>query len=257
MTRSGGQLLVDQLVRHAADTVFTVPGESFLPVLDALHDAPIRLITCRHEAGAANMADAYGKLTGRPGICLVTRAPGAAHAAVGVHTAYQDSTPLILLVGQVPRTHLGREAFQELDYTRMFGEMAKWVTTLDDAAGEIVYAPADPRLLQGVFAFGDGQGCASARECLAPLAAGIPCTDISDARIQRVVARKLKAAFAKLDAAAGSGGPKFAYQARKALQVTDVLLSKGVRKHTVSVECRNTVAASLNAALQRIDANAL
>jgi acetolactate synthase-1/2/3 large subunit len=125
VSRHGGKLLVDQLVVHGADTAFCVPGESYLAVLDGFYDAPMRLIVCRHEAGAANMADAYGKLTGRPGICLVTRAPGAAHAAVGIHTAYQDSTPLILLVGQVPRRHLGREAFQELDYSRMFGEMAK------------------------------------------------------------------------------------------------------------------------------------
>ena len=131
MTRSGGQLLVDQLVRHAADTVFSVPGESFLPVLDALHDAPIRLITCRHEAGAANMADAYGKLTGRPGICLVTRGPGATHASVGLHTASQDSTPLILLVGQVGSGEQDREAFQELDYRRLFGQLSKWVAQID------------------------------------------------------------------------------------------------------------------------------
>ena len=131
MTRSGGQLLVDQLVRHSADTVFSVPGESFLPVLDALHDAPIRLITCRHEAGAANMADAYGKLTGRPGICLVTRGPGATHASVGLHTASQDSTPLILLVGQVGSGDQDREAFQELDYRRLFGQLSKWVAQID------------------------------------------------------------------------------------------------------------------------------
>jgi acetolactate synthase-1/2/3 large subunit len=96
-----------------------------------LYDAPIRLITCRHEAGAANMADAYGKLTGRPGICIVTRGPGATHAAVGVHTAFQDSTPLILLVGQVASDQEEREAFQELDYRRMFGQMAKWVAQID------------------------------------------------------------------------------------------------------------------------------
>src|SRR5262249_12482055 len=95
---------------------------------DALHDAPLRLVVARHEAGAANMAEAYGKLTGRPGICFVTRAPGATHAAVGVYTAFQDSTPLILFVGQVPLGHRGREAFQELDYERMFGGIAKWVT---------------------------------------------------------------------------------------------------------------------------------
>ena len=132
--RTAARILVDQLLVHGVDTAYCVPGESYLGVLDAIGDSPIRLYTTRHEAAAANMADAYGKLTGRPGICLVTRAPGATHASVGVHTAYQDSTPLVLLVGQVPRRHLGREAFQELDYTRMFGEMAKWVTTVDDAA---------------------------------------------------------------------------------------------------------------------------
>jgi acetolactate synthase-1/2/3 large subunit len=134
LSRTAARILVDQLLVHGVDTAYCVPGESYLGVLDAIGDSPIRLYTTRHEAAAANMADAYGKLTGRPGICLVTRAPGATHASVGINTAYQDSTPLVLLVGQVPRRHLGREAFQELDYTRMFGEMAKWVTTVDDAA---------------------------------------------------------------------------------------------------------------------------
>jgi acetolactate synthase I/II/III large subunit len=134
VTRTGAQVLVDQLVVHGVETAFCIPGESYIAVLDALHDAPIRLVVARHEAGAANMADAYGKLTGRPGICFVTRAPGATHAAVGVHAAYQDSTPLILFVGQVPRGHRGREAFQELDYGRMFGQMAKWVVEVDAAA---------------------------------------------------------------------------------------------------------------------------
>ena len=134
MTRTGAQILVDQLVVHGVDTAFCIPGESYLAVLDALHDAPIRLVVARHEAGAANMADAYGKLTGRPGICLVTRAPGATHAAVGVYTAYQDSTPLILLVGQVPRSHRGREAFQELDYASVFGTIAKLVVEAESAA---------------------------------------------------------------------------------------------------------------------------
>jgi acetolactate synthase-1/2/3 large subunit len=134
VTRTGARILVDQLVVHGVETAFCIPGESYIAVLDALHDAPIRLVVARHEAGAANMADAYGKLTGRPGICFVTRAPGATHASVGVHAAYQDSTPLILFVGQVPRSHRGREAFQELDYARMFGEMAKWVAEVEEAA---------------------------------------------------------------------------------------------------------------------------
>jgi acetolactate synthase-1/2/3 large subunit len=134
VTRTAARILVDQLVVHGADTAFCVPGESYLGILDAIQDAPIRLVTARHEAAAANMAEAHGKLTGRPGLCLVTRAPGATHAAVGIHTAYQDSTPLVVIVGQVPRDHLGREAFQELDYARMFGEMAKLVTVAEDAA---------------------------------------------------------------------------------------------------------------------------
>ena len=132
--RTAAQILVDALKIHGVDTAFCVPGESYLAVLDAFHDRDITVTVCRHEGGASFMAEAVGKATGRPGICLVTRAPGATHAAVGVHTAYQDSTPLVLLVGQVPRRHLGREAFQELDYTRMFGEMAKLVTQLGDAA---------------------------------------------------------------------------------------------------------------------------
>jgi acetolactate synthase-1/2/3 large subunit len=133
VTRNGGQALVAQLERQGVDTAFCVPGESYLPILDALHDSPIRLISCRHEAAAANMAEAYGKLTGRPGICLVTRGPGATHASVGVHTADQDSTPMILLVGQVPRRMLGRAAFQELDYPAVFGSMTNWVEQASSA----------------------------------------------------------------------------------------------------------------------------
>ena len=133
VSRSGGQILVDQLRIHGADLVFGVPGESYLPVLDALRDSELRYVICRHEAGAANMADAYGKLTGRPGIAIVTRGPGATHASVGVHTAFQDSTPLILLVGQVGRDMTGREAFQEIDYPAMFGGIAKWVAQIERA----------------------------------------------------------------------------------------------------------------------------
>ena len=132
MSDGTGRLLVDQLVVHGVDIAFGVPGESYLAVLDALYDAPIRFVACRHEVGAANMADAYGKLTGRPGICMVTRGPGATHAAGGIHTAFQDSTPLILLIGQVGRDMMGREAFQEIDYRHMFGPMAKWVEQIDD-----------------------------------------------------------------------------------------------------------------------------
>ncbi len=132
--RTGGQLLVDQLKIHGTDTVFCVPGESFLAVLDALYDArdEIRLIVCRQEGGAAYMADAYGKLTGRPGVCFVTRGPGASNASVGVHTAYQDSTPMILFVGQVARSDYERQAFQEVDLTRMYGQLARWVAQIED-----------------------------------------------------------------------------------------------------------------------------
>ena len=118
--RSGGRVLVDQLLIHGVDMAFCVPGESYLEVLDALHDSrTIRLINARHEAGAANMAEAYGKLTGKPGICFVTRGPGATNASVGVHTAFQDSTPMILFIGQVARDQVEREAFQEIDFRRM------------------------------------------------------------------------------------------------------------------------------------------
>jgi acetolactate synthase I/II/III large subunit len=132
--RTGGQLVVDHLVANRIEAAFCVPGESYLAVLDALHDTPTRLITCRHEAGAANMAVAYGKLTGRPGVCLVTRGPGATQASVGVHTAAQDSAPLLLLVGQVGRGVRGRESFQELDVPAVFGPMAKWAAEADDPA---------------------------------------------------------------------------------------------------------------------------
>jgi acetolactate synthase-1/2/3 large subunit len=134
VTRSGGRIVVDQLERHGVELAFGVPGESYLPILDALHDSPIRFVTTRHEVGAANMADAAGKLTGRPGVCMVTRGPGATHASCGVHTAFQDSTPLVLLVGQVGRDVRGREAFQEVDFTRMFAPLAKWVAEADAAA---------------------------------------------------------------------------------------------------------------------------
>lgn len=134
-TRTGAQLLVDALVTHGVDLIFGVPGESYLRVLDALLDTDdaLRFITCRQEGGAAYMADAYGKLTGRPGICFVTRGPGACNAAIGLHTAHQDSTPMILFIGQVSTDVIEREAFQEIDYRRMFGPVCKWVAQIDRA----------------------------------------------------------------------------------------------------------------------------
>ncbi len=133
--RTGGQILVANLLRQGVDLAFCVPGESYLAVLDALYDArqTLRLIVCRHEGGAAYMAEAYGKLTGRPGIAFVTRGPGASNASIGIHTAQQDSTPLILFVGQVGNDFRDREAFQEIDYGRMYGSIAKWVAQIDSA----------------------------------------------------------------------------------------------------------------------------
>ncbi len=135
-TKSGAEHLVDCLVAQGVDRVFCVPGESYLAVLDALSDVhdKVETITCRHEGGAAMMAEADGKLTGRPGICMVTRGPGATNASAGVHVAFQDSTPMILFIGQVGRDAMEREAFQEIDYRRMFGQMAKWVAQIDDPA---------------------------------------------------------------------------------------------------------------------------
>lgn len=135
-TRRAADHLVDQLVAQGTSKVYGVPGESYLPVLDALHgrEGEIDFITCRQEGGAAMAADAHGKLTGRPGVCFVTRGPGATNASAGVHVAFQDSTPMILFIGQVARNMTEREAFQEIDYRRMFGQMAKWVAEIDDAS---------------------------------------------------------------------------------------------------------------------------
>jgi len=135
-TRSGAEVLVAQLLIHGVEIGYGVPGESYLAVLDALYDVrdKLRFIVCRQEGGAAYMAEAYGKLTGRPGICFVTRGPGATNASVGIHTARQDSTPLILFIGQVGRAQAGREAFQEIDFRLMYAPIAKWVAQIDDPA---------------------------------------------------------------------------------------------------------------------------
>ncbi len=133
--RSGGQLLVDQLIKQGVKDAFCVPGESYLAVLDALYlkREQISLYVARQDGGAAFMAEAYGKATGKTGICFVTRGPGATNASIGVHTAYQDSTPMILFIGQVGSDMVEREAFQEMDYRRMFGQMSKWVAQIDRA----------------------------------------------------------------------------------------------------------------------------
>jgi len=132
---SGGQILVFALQNQGVDCVFCVPGESYLPVLDAFYDAPsIAVVSARHEGAAANMAEADGKLTGKPGVCFVTRGPGATQASVGVHTAFQDSTPMVLFIGQVARDARDREGFQEVDFNAMFAPLAKWAAQIDDPA---------------------------------------------------------------------------------------------------------------------------
>ncbi len=131
MQRHGGQILVDQLKLHGVRRVFSVPGESFLAALDGLYESGIENIVCRQEGGATMMAEAHGKMTGQPGVCFVTRGPGASNASAGIHIAKQDSTPLVLFVGQIARGHRDREAFQEVDYRAFFGPLAKWVTEVD------------------------------------------------------------------------------------------------------------------------------
>src|SRR5918996_515082 len=128
-TRHGGRILADALVTHGVKLAFGVPGESYLPVLDGIHDLRDKLafIICRQEGGASYMAEAYGKLTGEPGVLLVTRGPGATNGSIGVHTGFQDSTPMVMFIGQVGNDMVEREAFQEIDYRRMFAPMAKWV----------------------------------------------------------------------------------------------------------------------------------
>src|SRR5215216_3292432 len=136
MSQLAGHLLVECLIHQDVTHVFGVPGESYLAALDGFHryGDRIRFVINRQEGGAAYMAEAHGKLTGRPGVCFVTRGPGATNASIGVHTAFQDSTPLVLFIGQVARGFSEREAFQEIDYRRMFGPIAKWVTQIDDPA---------------------------------------------------------------------------------------------------------------------------
>ena len=134
MSKTGGQLIAESLYRNKVKNIFCVPGESYLGALDALFDKKksIKVINARHEAGAANMAESYGKITGKPGVALVTRGPGACHASVGVHIAFQDSTPMILIVGDVSRNVRDREAFQEVDFKSFFGPISKWVAEVND-----------------------------------------------------------------------------------------------------------------------------
>src|SRR5258708_17559980 len=132
--RTAAEVLVDQLIVNGIRHAFCVPGESYLAVLDAFHDRDLALTVCRQEGGAAMMAEAAGKATGRPGICFVTRGPGPTNASAGIHIAHQDSTPIIIFVGQVTRDIKDREALQELDLRAVFGSMTKWTAEIDDPA---------------------------------------------------------------------------------------------------------------------------
>src|SRR5260221_12917935 len=139
--RQGGKILADALVAQGVKMAFGVPGESYLALLDGLLDVRDKLafVTCRQEGGASYMAEAYGKLTGEPGVLLVTRGPGAANGAIGMHTGFQDSTPTVMLIGQVGNEMADREAFQWIDYRRMYGQMAKWGAQIDRAQASPQY----------------------------------------------------------------------------------------------------------------------
>jgi acetolactate synthase I/II/III large subunit len=153
IARIGGHILADGLVAQGVDTIFGVPGESYLAVLDGLypHGDKVQFVICRQEGGAGFMADAYAKLTGKPGVLMVTRGPGASNAAIAIHSAHQDSVPLVVLIGQVGNDFVEREAFQEVDYRRMFGQMTKWVTQIDRADRVPEYlAQAFQKALSGI-----------------------------------------------------------------------------------------------------------
>lgn len=203
--------LVETLVANGVDKVFCVPGESYLAVLDALADVldKIAVIVCRHEAGAANMAEAYGKLTGKPGVCMVTRGPGATHASIGIHTAHQDSTPLIMFVGQIALSDRGRGAFQEVDYREVFGGLAKWATELESPERTVeVVERAFSTALQGRM----GPVVVALPENLlhedggpAPVRPVVPARAALDPAFVAQVADKLKAAERPLLVLGGSG----------------------------------------------------
>ncbi len=203
--------LVETLVVNGIDRVFCVPGESYLAVLDALADVRdrIQVVTCRHEAGAANMAEAWGKLTGRPGVCMVTRGPGATHASIGVHTAHQDSTPMILFVGQIARADRGRGAFQEVDYREVFGGLAKWAVEIDEPERTVeIVERAVATSLQGRM----GPVVVALPEDMlhepggpAPRAAVVPARAAPDAAFLEAVRARLEAAERPLLVLGGSG----------------------------------------------------
>jgi acetolactate synthase-1/2/3 large subunit len=209
--RTGGRILVDNLLAQGVDLAFCVPGESYLPVLDALYDVRerLRLIVCRQEGGAAYMAEAYGKLTGRPGIVFVTRGPGATNAAIGIHTAQQDSTPLIAFVGQVGSDFVDREAFQEIDYRRMYGSVAKWAAQIDRADRIPEYVARAFRMAMSgrpgpvVLALPEDMLVATAEATDAPRVEPIP---VAPSTAQMAALRELLSGSRKPLVIAGGGG---------------------------------------------------
>jgi len=219
MMRHGGKILTDQLMAHGVKRVFSVPGESFLAALDGLHDSGIQNVVCRHEGGAAMMADAAGKMTGQPGVAFVTRGPGATNASAGVHVAMQDSTPMVLFVGQIARGHRDREAFQEVDYRAFFGPIAKWAAEVDQTErlpeyiNRAFHIAMSGRPGPVVLALPEDMLSASANvPVLAPTAA--PVAGVDPAQIDAILAR-LGAATSPLVVA---GGPGWSDQAVADLQ---------------------------------------
>lgn len=233
--------LVDQLVAQGIDAVFGVPGESYLPVLDAFYgrEADIRFVTCRQEGGAAMAADAHARQTGRPGVCFVTRGPGATNASAGVHVAFQDSTPLVLFVGQVARDMVEREAFQEIDYRRMYGQMAKWVAEIDDASRIQEFVS---RAFRTALSGRPGPVVLSLPEDMlydrivppaAPARAGVPRFGPSEAALEALKARIAKARTPLVMAGGGGWTPKGiaaleAFAERQGLPVAVSLRSQGL-----------------------------
>jgi acetolactate synthase-1/2/3 large subunit len=220
MIRHGGKILSDQLVKLGVKRVFSVPGESFLAALDGLYDSGIANIVCRQEGGAAMMAETYGKMTGTPGVCFVTRGPGATNAAAGVHIARQDSTPMVLFVGQIDNRHTDRETFQEVDYKAVFGGLAKWVAQVDhtdrlpEYIGRAFRVAMSGRPGPVVLALPENMLSAEADVADITIPA-LPAARLSDATIQSVMHALAQAERPLIVA----GGPHWSPEAQADLQV--------------------------------------
>ncbi|MGI9482538.1 MAG: thiamine pyrophosphate-binding protein [Hyphomicrobiales bacterium] len=208
-TRHGGQILIDQLKIQGVRRVFCVPGESYLAALDGLYDSGLDIIVCRQEGGAAIMAETQGKLTGQPGICFVTRGPGASNATAGVHIAYQDSTPMILFIGQVGRQMIDREAFQEMDYRVMFGGLAKWAAQIDEIERIPEYVSHAFHLATsgrpGPVVLALPEDMLSSRADIADVAKAVPIEAKAGAEDAATIAAELKNAKRPLVLVGGSG----------------------------------------------------